>query len=144
MTKQKENSHEGITWSELGKQNVEAKEVYCFAFETLKNAICCCCCHCRNLTLNFWKAPNLPTLRSRVSTNDWTKNNTITETITMEVFTRSTLSLMKYWKKRKKKKENGFHWPVLCFRHSGPTIGGLRNLDDDGNKNPTNLHIWQW
>ena len=26
--KQKENSHEGITWSEIGKQNVQAKEVY--------------------------------------------------------------------------------------------------------------------
>ena len=27
--KQKENSHEGITWSEMGKQNnVQAKEVY--------------------------------------------------------------------------------------------------------------------
>ena len=25
--KQKENSHEGITWSEMGKQNVQAKEV---------------------------------------------------------------------------------------------------------------------
>ena len=27
--KEKENSHEGITWSEMGKQNVQAKEVYC-------------------------------------------------------------------------------------------------------------------
>ena len=26
--KQKENSHEGITWSEMEKQNVQAKEVY--------------------------------------------------------------------------------------------------------------------
>ena len=26
--KQKENSHEGITWSEMGKQNVQAEEVY--------------------------------------------------------------------------------------------------------------------
>ena len=25
--KQKENSHEGITWSEMGKQNVQGKEV---------------------------------------------------------------------------------------------------------------------
>ena len=25
-----------------------------------------------------------------------------------------------------------------------PTIGSLSNHDDDGNKNPTNLHIWQW
>ena len=23
-------------------------------------------------------------------------------------------------------------------------IGSLSNHDDDGNKNPTNLHIWQW
>jgi len=23
-------------------------------------------------------------------------------------------------------------------------IGNLSNHDDDGNKNPTNLHIWQW
>ena len=29
MKKQKENSHEGITWSEMGKQNVQAKEVCC-------------------------------------------------------------------------------------------------------------------
>ena len=28
MKKQNENSHEGITWSEIGKQNVQAKEVY--------------------------------------------------------------------------------------------------------------------
>ena len=29
MKKQKENSHEGITGPEMGKQNVQAKEVYC-------------------------------------------------------------------------------------------------------------------
>ena len=23
-------------------------------------------------------------------------------------------------------------------------LGSLSNHDDDGNKNPTNLHIWQW
>ena len=28
MKKQKANSHEGITWSEMGRQNVQAKEVY--------------------------------------------------------------------------------------------------------------------
>ena len=28
MKKQKENSHEGITFSEMEKQNVQAKEVY--------------------------------------------------------------------------------------------------------------------
>ena len=26
--KTKENSHEGITWSEMGKQNVQAEKVY--------------------------------------------------------------------------------------------------------------------
>ena len=26
--KQKENCHEGITWSEMGKQNVQAEKVY--------------------------------------------------------------------------------------------------------------------
>ena len=26
--KEKENSHQGITWSEMGKQNIQAKEVY--------------------------------------------------------------------------------------------------------------------
>ena len=26
---QKEYSHEGITWSEMGKQNVQAEKVYC-------------------------------------------------------------------------------------------------------------------
>ena len=29
MKKQKENSREGITWSEVGKQNVQAEKVYC-------------------------------------------------------------------------------------------------------------------
>ena len=29
MKKQKENSQEGITWSEMGKQNVQAEKVYC-------------------------------------------------------------------------------------------------------------------
>ena len=28
MKRQKENSHKGITWSEMGKQSVQAKEVY--------------------------------------------------------------------------------------------------------------------
>ena len=28
MKKQKENSHEAITWSEMGKQNVQAKKAY--------------------------------------------------------------------------------------------------------------------
>jgi len=28
MKKQKENSHEGITWSEMGKQNAQAEKVY--------------------------------------------------------------------------------------------------------------------
>ena len=28
MKKQKKNSHEGITWSEMGKQNVQAEKVY--------------------------------------------------------------------------------------------------------------------
>ena len=31
MKKQKENSHEGITWSEMGKQNVQAEKVYFFS-----------------------------------------------------------------------------------------------------------------
>ena len=31
MKKQKENSLENITWSEMGKQNVQAKEVYYMA-----------------------------------------------------------------------------------------------------------------
>ena len=30
MKKQKEKTHEGITWSEMGKQNVQAEKVYCF------------------------------------------------------------------------------------------------------------------
>ena len=29
MKKQKENSREGITWSEMGKQNVQAEKGYC-------------------------------------------------------------------------------------------------------------------
>ena len=31
MKKQKENSHEGITWSEMGKQNAQAEKVYWMA-----------------------------------------------------------------------------------------------------------------
>ena len=34
MKKQKENSREGITWSEMGKQNVQAEKVYCCRFES--------------------------------------------------------------------------------------------------------------
>ena len=30
MKKQKENSRKGITWSEMGKQNVQAEKVYWF------------------------------------------------------------------------------------------------------------------
>ena len=33
MKKQKENSHEGITWSEMGKQNVQAEMVYCLKWK---------------------------------------------------------------------------------------------------------------
>ena len=29
MKKQKENSHEDITWTEMGQQNVQAKKVHC-------------------------------------------------------------------------------------------------------------------
>ena len=48
MKKQKENSHEGITWSEMGKQNVQAEKVYwtyylrfkkVFTFPLLKETI---------------------------------------------------------------------------------------------------------
>ena len=31
---------------------------------------------------------------------------------------------------------------VLSYRRR--TLGSLSNHDDDGSKNPTNLHIWQW
>ena len=34
MKKQKENSHEGITWSEMGKQNVQAEKVYSQIYES--------------------------------------------------------------------------------------------------------------
>ena len=33
MKKQKENSHEGITWSEMGKQNVQAEKVYLRSYD---------------------------------------------------------------------------------------------------------------
>ena len=39
MKKQKENSHEGITWSEMGKQNVQAEKVYWQPF--MNNAYTC-------------------------------------------------------------------------------------------------------
>ena len=44
-------------------------------------------------------------------------------------------------------------WRALAFRTRTTTsarfshritLGSLSNHDDDGNKNPTNLHIWQW
>jgi len=38
MKKQKANSHEDITWSEMGKQNIQAKEVYssiCIRYEAI-------------------------------------------------------------------------------------------------------------
>ena len=35
MKKQEENSHEGITWSEMGKQNVQAEKVYCSAISNI-------------------------------------------------------------------------------------------------------------
>ena len=35
IKKQKENSHEGITWSKIGKQNVQAKKVYCIVLGVL-------------------------------------------------------------------------------------------------------------
>ena len=31
-----------------------------------------------------------------------------------------------------------------CSYGDWPLIGSLSNHDDDSNKNPTNLHIWQW
>ena len=37
MKKQKENSHEGITWSEMGKQNEHAEKVY---YELLSSVDC--------------------------------------------------------------------------------------------------------
>ena len=37
MKKQKENSRVGITWSEMGKQNVQAENVYCVLIELKKN-----------------------------------------------------------------------------------------------------------
>ena len=36
MKKQKENSREGITWSEMGKQNVQAEKVYCPGLDHIK------------------------------------------------------------------------------------------------------------
>ena len=38
MKKQKENSHEGITWSEMGKQNVQAEKVYLLPAEAPTHA----------------------------------------------------------------------------------------------------------
>ena len=42
-------------------------------------------------------------------------------------------------------KPNSNHWPFLYVQGSGCSLlGSLSNHDDDGNKNPKNLHIWQW
>ena len=35
-------------------------------------------------------------------------------------------------------------WGFCCRRRRGCLRGSLSNHNDDGNKNPTNLHIWQW
>ena len=32
----------------------------------------------------------------------------------------------------------------LTLPGGGATLGSLSNHDADSNKNPTNLHIWQW
>ena len=37
MKKQKENSREGITWSEMGKQNVQAEKVYSSGENVIRN-----------------------------------------------------------------------------------------------------------
>ena len=77
-------------------------------------------------------------------------------------WTRSKLSIKVGWTYGKKKrgisnkmKEEKPHWQTRK-RFSSPrltwkrplviqlTIGSLSNHDDDGNKNPTNLHNWQW
>ena len=38
------------------------------------------------------------------------------------------------WDRHKKRLPGGYGW----------SLGSLSNHDDDGNKNPTNLHNWQW
>ena len=44
--------------------------------------------------------------------------------------------------------KGGAHWKtcksMLWFLSSSQLLGCLSNHDDEGNKNPTNLHIWQW
>ena len=47
MKKQKENSHEGITWSEMGKQNVQAEKVYSLSARLLNDN--------RRQFFNAWK-----------------------------------------------------------------------------------------
>ena len=39
MKKQKENSREGITWSEMGKQNVQAEKVYSYKISGFQSLI---------------------------------------------------------------------------------------------------------
>ena len=40
--------------------------------------------------------------------------------------------------------ERRFERKSLVTRLSKVLLGSLSNHDDDGNKDPTNLHIWQW
>ena len=35
-------------------------------------------------------------------------------------------------------------WRSCCGRRRACLVGSLSNHDADGNKNPKNLHIWQW
>ena len=54
LKKQKENSHEGITWSEMAKQNVQAKKVYCRHAGRFRATLECCfqMMECRGLFPN--------------------------------------------------------------------------------------------
>ena len=59
--------------------------------------------------------------------------------------TRWSLKLDGYCQTKTTKQKNKIvaerRWPS---KYHWNTIGSLSNHDDDGNKNPTNLHIWKW
>ena len=88
-------------------------------------------------------------LRTRVEKSHHTSNAIsliltsylITPSRNVLKISRLTFLRMSHWgwgKKKNKKRKRKFRWTIVY------TIVSLGKHDDDGNKNPTNLHIWQW
>ena len=67
--------------------------------------------------------------------------------VTIQHLTNNAISQIKLLvtKERKKEVYRDDCLDITCFTASFTKIlGSLSNHDEDGNKNPTNLHIWKW